>query len=101
MQTGRILAHIFVLERFLLNYLELKVFLHEQVLTPRGVNYHGKLDPERKGTWRVFPSFSIVGLKAKGLVLEGGGCIVGHRIKNSHAQVQNPLQALEVKLKDK
>lgn len=66
MQTGRILAHIFVLERFLLNYLELRVFLHEQVLTPRGMNYHGKLDPERKGTWRVVPSFSIVGPKAKG-----------------------------------
>lgn len=25
-----------------------------------------KLDPERKGTWRVVPSFSIVGPKAKG-----------------------------------
>ena len=90
-----------MVERFLLNYLEPKVFLHGQVLTPRGVNYHGKTGPREKGDMESCPIFFNCGPEGQGLVLEGDSCIVGHRIKNSRAQVQNPLQALEVKLEDK
>ena len=84
-----------------MNYLEPKVFLYGQVLTPRGVNYHGKTGPREKGDMESCSIFFNCGPEAQGLVLEGYSCIVGHRIKNSHAQVQNPVQALEVKLKDK
>lgn len=45
---GRIPADILVLERFLLNNLELKAFLCGQVLIPRGENYIGTVGPRSK-----------------------------------------------------